>query len=358
MAKDYYKILGVEKGASQDDIKKAYRKLAHQHHPDKNGGNDAKFKEISEAYQILSNSEKRAQYDRFGQAFGEGGPQGGFGQGGFNFDASNFEDIGDMGDIFGAIFEGMGMKRRKTYTRGSDIELVQEITLEEAFKGAHKKFKIKTFVECADCKGIGHDPKDGVKSCEACDGQGKINEARSTIFGNFSQIRVCDKCAGQGQIPNKPCKKCSAKGRVKGEKEIAVDIVPGIADGQLIKITNAGEKGERGAGSGDLYIRMRVRPHKEFARIGDDLVIKKEFSLVDVLLGKKIKLHTISGRDITVEIPPKFNLKDKLIVSGEGMPRLGGYGKGNLLVELEIRTPKKINRKAQELLQDLEGELS
>lgn len=363
MSMDYYKILGVSKNASEDDIKKAYRKLAHQHHPDKNGGDDKKFKEINEAYQVLSNKEKRAQYDRFGRVFGNasgGGPFGGnpFGEGfGFNFDASNFEDLGNLSDIFDAFFEGLGVKRRKTYQRGSDLELAQEISLEDAFSGSSKKIDVRTFVACKECLGLGHDPKSGFQNCHTCDGKGEIKEARSTIFGSFSQIKTCSKCMGNGQIPNKICKTCSGTGRVSGNNSVAVDIVPGVQDGQLIKIARAGEKGERGAEAGDLYIRIKIKPHPVFKRSGDDLIVKKELNLVDVLLGKKIEIPKISGGTITVEIPPKFNLKEKLIIGSEGMPRLGGYGRGNLLIDLEIKTPKKISAKAKKLLEELEKEL-
>ncbi len=369
--KDYYQVLGISKEASDEDVKKAYRKLAHQYHPDKNGGNDKKFKEINEAYQVLSNKEKRAQYDRFGRVFDGNFSNGGgnpFGEG-FDFrnfsdgfsaqggPASGWEDFGNISDIFDAFFEGIGVKKRRTYQRGSDVELHQQITLEEAFTGTAKAIKFKTFIGCSKCGGTGYFPEEGLKDCSACNGRGEIKESRSTIFGSFQQIRPCGKCNSVGQIPNKICGVCSHSGRVSAEKEVTIDIVPGVQEGQLIKLPGAGEKGERGAESGDLYVRISIKPNQIFKRHGDDLVIKKEVDIVDVLLDKKIELMTIGGGNLEVEIPKGFNLKERLVIKGEGMSRLGGYGKGNLLVELEIKTPKKLSAKAKKLLEELEKEL-
>ncbi|MDP3901577.1 MAG: DnaJ C-terminal domain-containing protein [bacterium] len=364
---DYYKVLGIDRGASDDDIKKAYRKLAHQYHPDKHSGDDKKFKEINEAYQILSNKEKKAQYDKFGRVFSAGdgfsaggGPSSGwdfqgFADGfGFGFDANN---MGDVGDIFDAFFGGLGGRKRKTYQRGSDLELGQEITLEESFTGVQKILKYKTFVACQSCSGLGHFPDDGFKSCAICDGRGEIKETRNTFFGGFAQVKPCKQCHGAGKIPNKSCKDCSGSGRISGQKEISVSIVPGVADGQMIKISKAGEKGVHGAEAGDLYVRLRVRPHPIFKRIGDDLLVKKEISLIDVLSDKKILLDSISGKKLGIGIPHGFNLKDKIVVEGEGMPKLGSYGKGNLLVDIDIRTPKKLSSKAKKLLEDLDKEV-
>lgn len=363
MSNNYYKVLGVSKDASEEDIKKAYRKLAHQYHPDKSGGDDKKFKEINEAYQVLSSKEKRAQYDRFGRTFdgnfSAGGGGNPFGEG---FDLHNFSDGFEFGfdnisDIFDAFFEGMGGKKRRTYKRGSDAEVVQQITLEESFGGTVKSVKLRIFIECQKCSGLGHFPKEGLQDCSACNGRGEIKESRSTIFGSFQQIRPCGKCGGAGQIPNKVCGHCSGSGRVLNEKEVTVNIAPGIQHGQLIKLSRAGEKGERGAEAGDLYVKVEIKPHLVFKRAGDDLIVKKEINLVDVLLDKKIGLTAIDGNHLEVEIPKGFNLKDKILIVGAGMPRLGAYGKGDLLVELEIKTPKKLNPKAKKLLEELEKEL-
>ncbi|MBI1961066.1 MAG: DnaJ domain-containing protein, partial [Candidatus Liptonbacteria bacterium] len=254
--KDYYKILGIEKGASEDEIKKAYRKLAHQHHPDKASGNETKFKEINEAYQVLSNGDKRARYDRFGAAdgFGPGGfPHEGFG----NF---HMDDSVDLNDLFNAFFEGMGgQTKRKTYRRGADLEFTQDITLEEAFRGARKTVKFSAFLRCASCDGKGADPATGFESCATCGGHGEIRETRKTFFGNFAQIRSCGACLGTGRIPKKKCASCNGAGRMRGERTIEIDIRPGIAAGQLIKVRGSGEMGEYGTESGDLYVRIRVK---------------------------------------------------------------------------------------------------
>lgn len=361
--KDYYKILGVDKAATEEDIKKAYRKLAHQHHPDKAGGNSEKFKEISEAYQVLSNKDKRAQYDRFGRVFdsqpgaGGGNPFGGFGFEGFGFDPGNMEDMGNISDIFEAFFDGMGVKKRKAYHRGSDIEYVQPMTLEEAFRGAEKKIKMKLYVPCGTCKALGYFADAGVTECATCSGRGEVKESRSTFFGSFSQVRACPKCNGVGQIPNKPCTACKGAGRVSASREMAIQIAPGVSNDQLIKLVGAGEAGERGAESGDLYIRVKIDPHKIFERRGDDLYVKKEAAMVDALLGIKIEIPTIAGNKLMVEIPGNFNLKEKMKIAGEGMTKFGGMGRGDMYIDWDVRTPKKLSSKAKKHLEDISDEL-
>lgn len=374
MEKDYYKILGVEKSASEDDIKVAYRKLAHRYHPDKKGGNEQMFKKINEAYQVLSNKEKRAQYDRFGGIFGGGFSGGGgpFGRdfGGFSarggpaegwefgFDTQGFEDLGNLGDVFDAFFEGLGVKRkRRSYRRGSDLELTQEITLEEAFRGAVKPVKFKTFISCRECSGLGYFPKDGFTNCVSCDGRGEIQESRQTFFGNFAQVRTCSKCLGAGKIPNKICSSCSGKGRIQSEKIIELTIAPGVDEDQLIKVSKGGEIGERGAEAGDLYVRIKIKPSDFLKRAGDDLIIRQEVNLIDLLLEHKVEVKTISGGKIKVDIPSGYKLGDQLVVSGEGMPRLGGYGRGRMLVDLEVKMPKKFNERAKKILEEMRKEL-
>ncbi|MDP1719247.1 MAG: DnaJ C-terminal domain-containing protein, partial [bacterium] len=211
------------------------------------------------------------------------------------------EDLGNVSDIFEAFFEGMGVKKRNNYHRGSDIEFVQELTLEEAFRGTEKIIKTKLYTNCDACKGVGHDKAAGTSECVTCSGRGEIKESRSTFFGSFSQVKTCPKCAGTGQLPNKPCGKCLGVGRVIASREITVPITPGVNNEQLIKISKAGEAGERGAESGDLYVRIRIEPHKIFERRGDDLIVKKQIDLLQVLLGEKIEVPTIGGNRIYVE---------------------------------------------------------
>lgn len=361
--KDYYKILGVEKGASEEDIKKAYRSLAHQYHPDRAGGDEKKFKEINEAYQILSNKEKKNQYDRFGTTFnGSAGAQGGnpfagFGNGGFDFgfgfDPQNMGDVGNMSDIFDAVFEGMGVKRRRTYHRGADLEFKKEITLEEAYVGKKDRIQFQTMIACVACKGVGHMESGGFNECAVCDGRGEIRESQSTFFGNFSKVRACTKCGGVGKIPKKICGVCAGAGRVKGERSVDVDVAPGTADNQIIKIVGAGEAGDRGAASGDLYVNIHVKLHKVFERRGDDLVMKQQVGLLDMLLEKPVVVGTIGGEKITVNIGEEVSLKTPIKIVGGGMPRLGGHGKGNLYVELDVLTPKKLNTSAKKILEEL-----
>ncbi len=361
MSKDYYKILGLDKKASDEEIKKAYRRLAHQFHPDRPDGDESKFKEINEAYQILSNKDKKKQYDQFGRVFdGTSGGFSGFDSGNweFGFDYSNLEDLGNISDIFDSFFEGLGVRRRKTYHRGSDMEVGLEIDLEDAFQGAEKEIVLPTFVACEHCQGLGHFPKEGFTSCSACDGRGEIRENRNSFFGNISQVRSCAKCFGSGQVPNKVCSYCSGAGRAKQTKKIRVAIASGIHSGQIIKITGAGEAGERGASSGDLYARINIRPHPIFKVKEDDLLITKEINLVDVLLGKKLSISSISGAKIDVEIPSGADLNQPLKVASEGMPRFGSpRRRGDLYILLKITSPQKLSSKARKMLEDLRKEI-
>ncbi|MEK9154728.1 MAG: DnaJ C-terminal domain-containing protein [Patescibacteria group bacterium] len=366
--KDYYKILDINKSASEEEIKKAFRKLAHKYHPDKSGGDEKKFKEINEAYQVLSNKEKKAQYDKYGKVFeGTAGPGAGgfdfsqkpFSSGfGFEFDSTAFGDMADLGDIFDAFFEGMGVKqKRKTYRRGADIEIVQEITLEEAYYGTIKELRYRTEIKCDKCEGRGYDVKAGLEKCLTCGGQGEIKESRKTFFGDFTQVRQCKECFGTGQIPKKTCEKCRGLGKVGGERVIKLEILPGVQSDQIIHIKAAGEAGERGAEGGDLYVRIRVKPHLIFKREFNDLYIKKEVDLLDVLLGSKIELPTISGKKISMEIPHDFDLHHNLKIPNEGMLHFGGKDRGSLIVEMSIKTPKKISSKVKDLLEELKKEL-
>lgn len=370
MSKDYYKILGIQQNATEEEIKKAYHRLAHQYHPDRPSGDEKKFKEINEAYQILSNRDKRRQYDQFGRVFdhstgswqaGAGGPfTGGDIRFDFGFDPTgmHFEEGSGLNDIFDVFFEGLGVKRRRrTYQRGADLEVEREITLEEAFRGTERVVTFKTYDNCSACAGLGHFPKEGFTPCAACAGRGEVRESRRTFFGNFSQVMGCEKCFGTGEIPNKACSHCSGSGRMKVEKGIAITIVPGVADGQIIKIAKAGEAGERGAERGDLYVRIRIKPHPYFVREGDNLVVRKELDAFDVLLGSAVSVKTIAGGTLQLEIPENFVLSEKLRIISEGMSKLGGRGRGDLYVRFEIKTPKKFNARIRKKIEDLRGEL-
>lgn len=369
MQNDYYNILGVSKDASEDDIKKAYRKLAHQYHPDKPGGNEKKFKEINEAYQILSDKKKRSDYDRFGSAgpyqntgfngnnSGFEGFGGNYNWGGFGFDPQDVSGMGDFGDIFGDIFGGFsggGRSNKKSSGRGRDVEVQESISLEEAFSGISKNIKLKMFVSCPHCNGRGAEPGTSFEKCSQCGGKGEIYEQKRTIFGTFSQVAVCPKCHGKGEIPKYPCNKCKGVGRVEDIREIKIDIPAGIEDNQSIKINASGEAGLYGAQAGDLYVRIKIIPNNIFSRRGSDLLISKEVSIFDLILSKKIEIPTISGGKIFIEIPTGFNLKENLRISGEGMRKLGSKNRGDLLVNFIIKTPKKISSNAKKILEDLD----
>lgn len=365
MSKDYYSVLGVSRGASKEEIKKAYRKLAHQYHPDKQGGDEKKFKEVNEAYQILSNEEKRAQYDQFGTTFSAQGGEGFSGFGGFNpsdFQNWNFHtnfDSADFGDIFETIFEQFGGERgkRQTYRHGSDVETNLELSLEEAFFGEKRKISFHTHITCNECGGIGHDASKGFSTCTKCRGKGEIRVEKKTFFGNFAQVKACDGCSGSGQVPNKTCGACKGTGRVSDTKDVSVEIAPGVEDGQVIKIKGGGEAGERGGGSGDLYVNIRIKTHPIFKRKRSDLYTNKEVKIADVLFGRKIKMKDINGIDFEFSLPTDFGFDAPFRIQGRGMPHLGTSSRGDLYINFSLKMPKKLSKKAKDLLEELEKEI-
>lgn len=367
MSKDYYQILGVSRNAGEEEIKKAYRKLAHKYHPDKENGDEKKFKELNEAYQVLSDKEKRSQYDRFGRVFSEQAAGSGFG--GQGFGGMNWEDMtggaGGWADIFEGIFSqfGGGGARTgyQTYVQGSDIELVHSITLEEVFSGVKREVSFQTLVTCDKCGGQGHGKKSGLKTCPTCGGRGEIKEIRRTFFGRFSQVKVCPECRRQGKVFEDPCSKCSAAGRVKGTRKVTVDIKPGIEEGQIIKVKTAGETGERSSKTGDLYVVIKVKPHQKFRRNDTALYMEHDVKITKALLGREIEIEGISGEKFSVTIPYGFNFKDELKVEGRGMPKFDPSSanpkRGNLYISFNTALPKNLSDKAKELLKELDKEL-
>lgn len=367
---DYYEILGVSKSSSEDEIKKAFRKLAHKYHPDKAGGDEKKFKEINEAYQVLSDKNKRSQYDRFGKTFSDQGREG-FGQGnpfaGFDFSGGQFNgDFSNFGfegfdDILGAFFGGGGGRRGSGVQKGNDIQIILDITLKEAYFGVKKDISFRTLVNCPKCGGIGYDKSAGTKKCGRCSGTGQIKEQKSSFFGNFVQVKECDRCFGTGQEANKVCSECGGAGRVTGTRSITVDVKAGVYGGQVIKISGQGEAALRGKPSGDLYIKINILADKKFKLEGDNIIVQKEIKFSDVLKGKELEVESISGDKVKIEIPPHSEITEPIIAKGAGMQRssgiLGKMVKGDMIINLKLKTPKKLSSKARQLADDLAGEL-
>jgi molecular chaperone DnaJ len=361
MSKDYYNILGVPKGASDDEIKKAFRKLAHEHHPDKQGGNEQKFKEINEAYQVLSDKEKRAQYDQFGTTFNGSQSQGGF----EGFDFSDFMRGGaggfggaDLGDIFGEMF-GAGTRRRagRREERGQDIAVDMEISLEDAFNGADRVFDLKRMRRCVRCSGTGAEPGSVHKTCSVCSGSGYVREARRTFFGTFATESVCPHCKGEGKVPEKSCGECKGQGRVSRIEKVSLHIPAGIRDGEVIKLTGEGESGLYGRHSGDLYATMHVVSHPLFKRDGDDILHTAHISVADASLGSdSLVVPTIDGK-AKITIPAGTDSGTVFRLREKGMPRLRGRGRGDMLVTVQVDTPKRLSRRAKELMDELKKEL-
>ncbi|MFH0819517.1 MAG: molecular chaperone DnaJ [bacterium] len=370
MAKDYYKILGVSRNASAEEIKKAFRRLAHQHHPDKTGGDEKKFKEINEAYQVLSDSQKRSQYDQFGQTFEQAQAGGGFsgfegfrdfsdftdafrqgGRGGVEFDFSNF---GDFSDVFSDFF-GMGGKRRQSRV-GKNIEVDLTITLEEVARGAERIIELYKKVNCSRCDGSGAEPSSSIKTCPTCKGQGQIHQVRSTILGQIRTTAVCPECLGTGKVPEKKCSGCQGEGTVKESKKIKINIPAGIDGGEVIRFQGGGEAGPKGSPAGDLYVNIHLEPHPLFIRRGADIYTKKVINITQAALGDKIGIETLYG-SVKLAIPEGTQSGEKFRLRSKGLPRLRGFGRGDEIVEIIIKTPKNLTKKQKELLKELEKEL-
>lgn len=371
MSKDYYKILGVGKNATEEEIKKAFHKLAHQHHPDK-GGEEEKFKEINEAYQILSNREKRAQYDQYGQVFeGNGFPggqpgagfggdfnwawgnqQGGSSEQGFNFD---FEDLGDIfGDVFG--FGGGNQAAKKDLKKGRDIQVEIEISLEETLADITKIITLEKLIKCDRCKGSGGEPGTKVKECFSCRGTGQVQQVRRTMFGSFTRVTVCPECGGEGYKPEKPCIVCKGEGRIRGKEDIDIFIPAGVDSNQIIKVAGKGDAGRKGGKAGDLFVRIEIEKHPVFSRKGDDLYTSIPISFSQAGLGDEVEFSLLEGAKILLKVPEGSESGKIIKISGKGIPHFSGYGRGNLYIELIVKTPKKLSRKQRESLEKLREE--
>ena len=357
MAKDLYEVLGVSRTASDAEIKQAYRKLAHQHHPDKSGGEDTRFKEVNAAYQVLGNTEKRAKYDQFGPGFadGPGGGPGGFNWSDFsqaNGQAGGFgnADFGDIGDIFGDIFGfGGGRSSRSRTERGADLEYLIKIPLIEAAFGAEKILTLERERVCRACNGDGAEPGSDKTTCSTCKGSGQVQQLRSTMFGTVQAVGQCPNCQGRGQVVTKPCLKCHGDGRVSEEQQLKVQIPAGIDDGQSIKLSGEGQAGKRGAASGDLYLKVRVEPDPRFERNGHDLKTSVGIPISTAALGGKVMVETIDG-EVQLTIPSGTQPGTTLKLKGKGVPHLQGRGRGDLFVTAQVRIPKKLDRQTKAAL--------
>jgi molecular chaperone DnaJ len=359
---DYYQVLGVSKSASQDEIKKAFHKLAHKYHPDK-GGDETKFKEINEAYQVLSDKTKRAQYDQFGRVFEQGQP------GGSEYswawgNRPQTEDVefdfGNIGDIFeeffGGGFGGARKSNKKDSKKGKDIQVDIEINLERTLKDSVEKITLTKNVVCHRCQGTGAEQGSKIKECFSCRGTGQVQQVKKTFLGSYTTIATCPECKGEGTIPEKPCNVCKGEGRTKGEETIDVHIPAGVDTNQIIKIEGKGEAGKKGAKSGNLFVRILIKDHPMFERRGDDLIFRTQISFSQAVMGDEIEIKTLEEKNILLQIPAGTESGKVLRISGKGIPHFGGYGKGSLYVELKIRTPKKLTKEQKKILEQLKKE--
>jgi len=360
---DYYATLGVSKNASQDEIKKAFRKLAHQYHPDKSGGDEKKFKEVNEAYQVLSDTEKRARYDQTGQDFhsqgqsggGQGfggfGGFGGFSQGngaGFDFSGTGFEDI--FSDIFGG---GATRTRGRRSQAGADIAVDIEISFEEMVTGVTKTLRLRKMSRCDVCFGTGGEPHSKEEQCSECHGNGQVRHTVQTVFGTFAQSAICDRCNGKGKVYKEKCRHCKGVGRVNREDEIEVEIPAGIHNEQTVSLHGQGAVGEEGSEAGDLFVNVHVQPHKTLKRNGDDIVSELVITFPQAVLGTKINVMTIDG-DVTMKIPQGTQPGEVFRIRSKGVPHLGHFGRGDHLVTIVLSVPKHLSREEKKLVEKLD----
>jgi len=352
--RDYYEVLGVERNASDADVKKAYRKLAKQYHPDVNPGDkvaEAKFKEVSEAYEVLSDPQKRAQYDQFGHA---GTDPNGFGGGFGDF------DFGGIGDIFETFFGGSGFGRsskgKRGPQKGADLKYAMDIAFEEAAFGVEKEITINRMEHCPTCKGSGAKAGTEPVSCKHCNGTGQIQYKQSTPFGQFVNIKNCDVCQGEGKIITNPCQECNGKGRIRKGTKIKINVPSGIDDGQTISLRGEGEPGVKGGPSGDLYITVRVRPHAIFKRQANDVICEIPVTFVQAALGAELEVPTLDGK-VRYNIPEGTQTDTVFRLRGKGIPFLRGNGRGDQYVKVMVEVPKKLNERQKSILREF-AELS
>ena len=353
--RDYYEVLGLEKGASDEEIKKAYRKLAKQYHPDLHPGDkdcEEKFKEIGEAYEILSDPDKKAKYDQYGHAAFD--PNAGFGGGG---GFGGFGDFGDLGDILGNIFGGGfggfsgGQTRRNTPQKGENLRVRLGISFEEAAFGCTKEISIPRIEDCDDCKGTGCKPGTSPESCPDCGGTGTVRTSQRTPFGVMQSTTACRRCSGTGKLIKEPCPKCGGKGKVRRTRSISVNIPSGIDDGQTVSLRGQGHAGANGGPAGDLLITVSVKAHPLFERDGSSILFEMPISFVQAALGAEVEVPTLDGK-VKYNIPEGTQTGTTFRLRGKGVPYLNGNGRGDQYVTVNIETPKNLNREQKDLLRE------
>ena len=361
--RDYYEILGIGKSASDDEIKKAYRKAAVKYHPDKDGGDEAKFKEAGEAYEVLKDSSKRQRYDQFGHA-GVGGNSGGGSAGGSPFGGFNGNppygginfDFGDggLGDIFGQFFGGGSNNRNQGPRRGQDVEATLQLSFEEAVFGVQEKIQLEMDDECSHCHGTTVEPGYELTACSACKGAGQVNRAMNTIFGPIQQTVVCDTCGGRGKVPERICTVCRGKGVERRKRVINLKVPAGIDDGATIRLREHGEAIGNGQ-KGDLYVHIRVRAHKHFTREGDIILSEQHISMVNATLGTEIDVDTVDGK-IRMKVPSGTQSGTDFKLSNHGVPNMRSDKRGPHIVSIIVDIPTKLSRKQRELLEEFEND--
>lgn len=359
MAKrDYYEVLGVGKGASADELKKAYRRLAVQHHPDR-GGDETKFKEVSEAYEVLKDDSKRKRYDQFGHA-GVGSNAAGNPFGGFSGTAQDFSfDFGDLGlgDIFGSFFGAdMGGPRRSQKSRGQDVETNVEIGFEQAVFGTEIELNLTMQDVCSHCSGTTVEPGYDLKTCDNCKGAGQVTNVMRTVFGNIQQSAPCPKCRGSGRVPEKVCSACRGKGTERRNQKISLKIPAGVDDGATIRLREHGEAIAHGA-KGDLYVNIRVKPHKKFTREGDLILSTEHISMVDAALGTEIDVDTVDG-PVRMKVPDGTQSGSDFKLSGHGVTHLNKSSRGAHIVTIAVDTPAKLNKSQRSILESFKDSQS
>lgn len=340
--KDYYSVLGVARDATEEEVKKAYRKLAFQYHPDLNKDPSAaeRFKAINQAYEVLSDPEKRASYDRWGQA----GPGWGRGFEGFGF--------GGLGDLFDAFFSGTATATRRAAQRGADIHTSLTLSFEEAVLGTEQQIEMERVENCSQCHGSGSRPGNQPVRCPTCNGTGQVRRTQQGLFGRFVSVTTCERCGGEGRVIVEPCPQCNGTGKEKTQRQIVVVVPAGVEDGTQLRLTGEGHSGTHGGPPGNLYIRLSVQPHSLFHREGDNLIYRLDLNVAQAALGHKVQIPTLNGKQ-ELKVPPGTQSGEEFVFRGKGVPRLHGRGHGDLVVQVSVVTPTRLSKEQRRLMQEL-----